>query len=75
MEGEDVLFTLHASGGLTSPYLMLVSVCEVSLIVPIFLLRKVKFRMIMQPAQGHLASILKTEVSALFLFFLMFIYC
>lgn len=63
-EGDDVLYASHASDALSLPYLILASICELRLIVPIFLKRKVKLRMIKQPVQGLLTNILKTEVPA-----------
>lgn len=41
--------------------------CEVSLLIPIYLRWKVNLRMMKGPVQGHLASSLKTDVPKLFL--------
>lgn len=64
-EGRAILFTFYASDALTRPYFIFVSICEVSFIIPIFLIRKAKLRMTEQLIQGDLASIFKTDVPAL----------
>lgn len=45
LEGNANLYTLYASDALTWPYLIFMSICEVSFTIPIFLIRKVKLRM------------------------------
>lgn len=62
-EGDVVLLTFYALDALTLPYSILASICEGLLTIPIFLIRKVKLRMLRQPVQGHSASILKTDVA------------
>lgn len=62
-EGDAVLLTFYALDALTLPYSILASIWEGLLTIPIFLIRKMKLRMLRQPVQGHSASILKTDVA------------